>query len=43
VLASLDRPLDMAVVGAALLEALGDRYAAEHEASAVHEFEQSGA
>jgi hypothetical protein len=43
VLASLDRPPDTAAVGAALMKALGDRYAAEHEQSALHEFQQSGA
>jgi hypothetical protein len=43
VLAALDRPRDAAVVGAALLRASADRYAAEHEASALYEFEQSGA
>lgn len=43
VLASLDRPLDAAKVGVALLSALGDQYALEHEDSALHELEQSGA
>ncbi len=43
VLASLDLPVDAVVIGAALLKAFGDRYATEHEASALHEFEQSGA
>lgn len=43
VLASLDRPLDAAAVGAALMKALGDRYAAEYEESALYEFQQSGA
>jgi hypothetical protein len=43
VVASAGRPLDPAAVGAALLKALGDRYAAEHDGSALLEFEQSGA
>jgi hypothetical protein len=43
VVASLDRPLDAALIGVALLKALGDHYAAEHEGSALHEFQQSGA
>lgn len=35
--------MDGAEVGAVLLSALGDRYAVEHQESALHEFEQSGA
>jgi len=37
------RPLDSTLVGAALLTALADRYAAEHRDCALHQFEQSGA
>ncbi|MEA2224167.1 MAG: hypothetical protein QOH83_2543 [Solirubrobacteraceae bacterium] len=44
ILAAVDRPLNAASIGAALLRALGDRYVAEHpHGSALHEFEQSGA
>ncbi len=40
---SLRRPLDPAVLGAALLEALADRYEAEHPHCALHQFKQSAA
>jgi hypothetical protein len=40
---SLHPALDPALIGAALLTALGDRYAAESEDCALHQFEQSGA
>jgi hypothetical protein len=43
VVAALDRPLDGRSVGRALLKALADHYQAEHSASALYEFEQSGA
>lgn len=39
----LSRPLDAAGVGAALLDALADRYVGDQDASALHEFEQAGA
>lgn len=42
ILASVAAPQDPGAVGTALLRALGDRYAAR-QASALHEFEQSGA
>ena len=43
VVAALDPPLDARMVGRALLTALADHYAAEHSASALYDFEQSGA
>jgi hypothetical protein len=43
VVAGPDLPLDGRTVGSALLKALGDHYKAEHSASPLYEFEQSGA
>jgi hypothetical protein len=43
VLLGLNRPLDAGAVGVAILAALADRYARQHRACALHEFQQSGA
>jgi hypothetical protein len=40
---SLRLPLDLMLFGAALLEALADRYETEHPDCALHRFEQSAA